>query len=71
MNQIITFVGTRPQLIKAAAVSRELSKHDRLQEILVHTGQHFDADMSAIFFEQLEIPAPAHHLGSPVVPMGI
>src|SRR2546430_3256038 len=54
--KIVTVLGARPQFIKAAAVSRELRK--RHTEILVHTGQHYDYEMSGIFFDGLEIPAP-------------
>src|SRR3954466_11018671 len=54
--KIVTIVGARPQFIKAAAVSRELRKRHR--EILVHTGQHYDYEMSGIFFDGLEIPPP-------------
>ena len=61
--RIVTVVGARPQLIKAATVSRVLSMHGELTEAIIHTGQHFDADMSDVFFEELGIPAPAHHLG--------
>ncbi len=60
---ILTVVGARPQLIKAAAVSRALAASAALKERLVHTGQHFDAGMSDVFFDELGIPAPAHHLG--------
>jgi UDP-GlcNAc3NAcA epimerase len=60
---ILTVVGARPQLIKAAAVSRALAGAAALKERLVHTGQHFDAGMSDVFFDELGIPAPAHHLG--------
>jgi len=59
--KVITVVGARPQFIKAAVVSRELRKH--AQEILVHTGQHYDYNMSDIFFEELEIPKPDYNLG--------
>ena len=59
--KIITVVGARPQFIKAAAVSRKLrQKHD---EVLVHTGQHYDSNMSDIFFEELDIPKPDYNLG--------
>ncbi|MCB1856784.1 MAG: UDP-N-acetylglucosamine 2-epimerase (non-hydrolyzing) [Gammaproteobacteria bacterium] len=60
--RILTVVGARPQFIKAAAVSRELRKKPEVEEILIHTGQHFDAGMSDIFFEQMEIPRPDHRL---------
>ncbi len=62
MAKIVTIVGARPQFIKAATVSRSLAKHGA-QEVLVHTGQHYDADMSDVFFEQMQIPKPDHHLG--------
>jgi UDP-GlcNAc3NAcA epimerase len=58
--KVMTIVGARPQLIKAAAVSRELRK--RHTEILVHTGQHYDYQMSGIFFEGLEMPEPEVNL---------
>ena len=60
---VLTVVGARPQLIKAAAVSRALAASAALKECLVHTGQHFDSGMSDVFFAELGIPAPAHHLG--------
>lgn len=59
---ILTVVGARPQFVKAAAVSRALTEAG-IAETLVHTGQHFDADMSDIFFAELGIPAPAVNLG--------
>ena len=59
--KIITVVGARPQFIKAAAGSREIRRHH--QEILVHTGQHFDDNMSAIFFREMGIPEPNYNLG--------
>lgn len=62
-KKVLTIVGARPQFIKAAAVSRAISRvSDRLTEVMVHTGQHFDDNMSAVFFNELEIPAPAHNL---------
>lgn len=61
MCKIFTVVGARPQFIKAAPVSQALAKAG-LREILVHTGQHFDALMSDIFFDELSIPKPAYNL---------
>ncbi|GDY12618.1 UDP-N-acetyl glucosamine 2-epimerase [Planctomycetota bacterium] len=60
--KIVTIVGARPQFIKAAPVSRAL--RERHQEILVHTGQHYDDNMSGVFFRELGIPEPEVHLGA-------
>jgi len=60
--KILTVVGARPQFIKAATLSRVLASR-RMTEIMVHTGQHFDPEMSEIFFRELNIPEPAYHLG--------
>jgi len=60
--KILTIIGARPQFIKAAAVSREVAKHNDVTEIIVHTGQHFDANMSEIFFDQMQIPKPNYNL---------
>ena len=59
----LTIIGARPQFIKAGAVSREIKKHKDLNEIIVHTGQHYDSNMSDIFFEQMHIPKPDYYLG--------
>lgn len=61
--KIVTVVGARPQFIKAAAVSRVLAGCHDCAEVMIHTGQHFDANMSDVFFQELEIPKPAYHLG--------
>lgn len=61
--KIVTIVGARPQFIKAAAVSREILKLPELiDEVMVHTGQHYDQNMSQIFFDELDIPAPQYNL---------
>lgn len=59
---ILTIVGARPQFVKAAAVSRALRDYPNLQETILHTGQHFDHEMSSAFFDELEIPAPKYNL---------
>lgn len=61
--KILTVVGARPQFIKAATVSRIIRKTSRVTEILVHTGQHYDRNMSAVFFNELEIPRADVFLG--------
>jgi UDP-GlcNAc3NAcA epimerase len=60
--KILSVVGARPQFIKAA-VSRVLRATPGIKEVLVHTGQHYDDNMSRVFFEELEIPKPDYHLG--------
>jgi UDP-GlcNAc3NAcA epimerase len=61
--KVITIVGARPQFVKAAVVSREISQHKGINEIIIHTGQHFDDNMSRIFFDQMQIPEPDYNLG--------
>lgn len=64
MTKIVTIVGARPQFIKAAAISRALvaRAHEGVQEVLVHTGQHYDENMSKVFFDELNIPRPSYNL---------
>ena len=61
--KIVSIVGARPQFVKASVVSRALGKHPALHEVMIHTGQHYDGNMSDVFFEELGLPAPAHFLG--------
>jgi len=66
--RIVAIVGARPQFIKAAAVSRAIREHNRsganpnIQEVIVHTGQHYDDNMSQVFFDDLDIPRPNYNL---------
>lgn len=64
MKKIVTIIGARPQIIKAAAISRAIRTKfaDELEEILLHTGQHYDEKMSGDFFRELEIPEPKYNL---------
>ena len=82
--KVVTIVGARPQFVKAAAVSRAIVawNHEAsnrgatgasaaaIEEILIHTGQHYDASLSQVFFDELEIPAPRYHLGIGSLPHG-
>ena len=65
--KILTVLGARPQFIKAGAVSREIKrrqeKGENIREVIVHTGQHYDRNMSDVFFEELHLPKPDYYLG--------
>ena len=65
--KIVTILGTRPQFIKAGTVSREILRQKSagadITEIIIHTGQHYDANMSDVFFEEMQIPKPDYFLG--------
>jgi UDP-GlcNAc3NAcA epimerase len=67
-KRIVTIIGARPQIIKSSALSRAIrtSFSDRIEEIIVHTGQHYDENMSNVFFEEMDIPKPNYnlHVGS-------
>ncbi len=60
--KVVTIVGARPQFIKAAALSREFQKHSNIEEVILHTGQHYDKNMSDIFFEEMQISHPKYNL---------
>lgn len=66
--RILTIVGARPQFIKAAVISRAITQHnekyeDAIQEVILHTGQHYDQNMSDVFFDEMQIPSPDYYLG--------
>lgn len=63
--KLLTVIGARPQIIKAAAISRAVRNvfHQQIEEKILHTGQHYDANMSQVFFDELGIPAPHFNLG--------
>ena len=65
MIKIVTIIGARPQIIKAAALSRAIKENfsNEINEVIVHTGQHYDENMSQVFFDELGIPAPNYNLG--------
>lgn len=65
MKTLLTIIGARPQIIKAAAISRAVREHfsDKIEEKILHTGQHYDANMSQVFFDELGIPSPDYKLG--------
>jgi UDP-GlcNAc3NAcA epimerase len=66
MLKVITIIGARPQIIKAAALSRAIKNNysDKIKEIIVHTGQHYDDNMSQVFFDELAIPQPDYNLNA-------
>ncbi len=68
MKRIVTIIGARPQIIKAAAVSRAVQAHfsSQIEEHILHTGQHYDSNMSEVFFRELGVPEPMYnlHVGS-------
>lgn len=62
MLKLYTIIGTRPQFIKASAFSKAIALHDDIDEVSIHTGQHYDKAMSEIFFDELEMPLPKYNL---------
>jgi UDP-GlcNAc3NAcA epimerase len=61
--KIITVLGARPQFVKAGIVTREIIKHKNINEVIIHTGQHYDVNMSDVFFDEMQIPKPNYFLG--------
>ena len=61
--KIVTILGARPQFIKASSVSRHFLKLPKIIEVILHTGQHFDQNMSQVFFDQMGLQAPKYNLG--------
>ncbi len=63
-KRIVTIIGARPQIIKSSAISRAIREHfsQEVEEIIVHTGQHYDANMSDVFFNEMQIPRPKYNL---------
>lgn len=61
-KKIVSIVGARPQFVKAAVVSRQIQLCEAVTEVMVHSGQHYDFELSNVFFEQLSLPPPEHHL---------
>lgn len=62
MKKIVTILGARPQFVKAAVLSRVILRYNELKEVIVHTGQHFDSNMSDVFFKEMMIPSPKYNL---------
>lgn len=60
--KIVTVIGARPQFVKAAVVSRAFTNFNEIEEVIIHTGQHFDTNMSDVFFEEMSIPRPNYNL---------
>ena len=71
MIKLLTIIGARPQIIKAAALSRTVAQIEGVEEKLLHTGQHYDENMSEVFFRELGIPAPDYNLGVGSGPHGV
>lgn len=62
--KLLTIVGARPQFIKACMLSKAFKKHPQMEEIIIHTGQHYDYNMSDVFFKQLNLPEADYNLGA-------
>jgi len=62
LKKIVTILGARPQFVKAAVLSRIIKERHEIEEIIIHTGQHYDENMSEVFFEEMHIPSPDYTL---------
>ena len=62
MKKIVTILGARPQFVKAAVLSRIIADKNEIEEVIIHTGQHYDSNMSEVFFAEMEIPKPKYNL---------
>ena len=62
MKKIVSILGARPQFVKAAVLSRIIRDKNEIDEVIVHTGQHFDKNMSKVFFTEMDIPKPKYNL---------
>lgn len=62
MKKIVTILGARPQFVKAAVLSRVISEYNTIEEVIIHTGQHYDNNMSRVFFDEMQIPVPKYNL---------
>ena len=61
--KIMSIIGARPQFVKEAIVQHEINKYDDIEEVVVHTGQHYDENMSGVFFDVLKMKKPDYNLG--------
>jgi len=62
MKKIVTILGARPQFVKAAVLSRIIAEKNEIEEVIIHTGQHYDSNMSEVFFTEMDIPKPKYNL---------
>lgn len=69
--KVLTIVGARPQFVKAAALSRQLKEYRDVEEVIIHTGQHFDTNMSDVFFAEMELPKPDYTLNIHSLPQAV
>ncbi len=60
--KLVTILGARPQFVKAAVLSRVIAEHNKIEEVIIHTGQHYDTNMSDVFFTEMNIPKPKYNL---------